>query len=92
MFGLRSWWIGAVGTRLITLHPSIASLATGALAGIATGLATIAWTLRKLEPVTPRGLLVGEQKRHSVKRRVVTGAVRRPAGLHPAGGRLGARC
>jgi len=75
VFGLRSWWIGAVGTRLITLHFSIVPLATGAMAGIATGLATIAWTLRKLEPVTPRGLLVGEQKRHSVKRRVAIGAV-----------------
>jgi putative ABC transport system permease protein len=75
VIGLRTWWIGAVGTRLISLHPSIASLATGALAGIATGLATIAWTLRKLEPVTPRGLLAGEQKRHSVKRPLLVGIV-----------------
>ena len=73
VFGLRTWWIGAVGTRLIALHPSLASLATGALAGIVTGLATIAWTLRKLEPVTPRGLLVGETKRHSAKRAALIG-------------------
>jgi ABC-type antimicrobial peptide transport system permease subunit len=65
VIGLRTWWIGAVGTRLISLHPSIASLVSGAFAGIVTGLGAIAWTLRKLEPVTPRGLLVGEQKRHS---------------------------
>jgi putative ABC transport system permease protein len=68
VIGLRTWWIGAVGTHLIGLHPSVASLATGALAGIATGLATIAWTLRKLEPVTPRGLLAGGQKPRSPKR------------------------
>jgi putative ABC transport system permease protein len=75
VYGLRTWWIGAVGTRLIALHPSIASLATGALAGIVTGLCTIAWTLRKLEPVTPRGLLAGEQKRHSAKRPLLGGIV-----------------
>jgi ABC-type lipoprotein release transport system permease subunit len=75
VIGLRTWWIGAVGTRLITLHPSIASLATGALAGIVTGLGTIAWTLRKLAPVTPRGLLVGEQRRHSPKRPLLIGIV-----------------
>jgi ABC-type lipoprotein release transport system permease subunit len=75
VFGLRTWWIGAVGTRLISLHPSVASLAAGALAGIVTGLATIAWTLRKLEPVTPRGLLAGEQKRHSAKRPLIGGTI-----------------
>jgi ABC-type lipoprotein release transport system permease subunit len=73
VLGLRTWWIGAVGTRLIGLHPSIASLATGALAGIVTGLGTIAWTLRKLEPVTPRGLIAGEQKRRSTKRPLLIG-------------------
>jgi len=75
VFGLRTWWVGAVGTRLIALHPSAASLATGALAGIVASLATIAWTLRKLEPVTPRGLLAGEQKRHSVKRPLIAGTI-----------------
>ena len=75
VLGLRTWWIDAVGTRLISLHPSIASLATGALAGIVTGLGAIAWTLRKLEPVTPRGLLAGEQKRHSAKRPLLGGTI-----------------
>src|SRR5580658_11355838 len=75
VLGLRTWWMGAVGTRLISLHPSIAPLATGALAGIVTGLGTIAWTLRKLAPVTPRGLLAGEQKPRSAKRPLVIGIV-----------------
>jgi ABC-type antimicrobial peptide transport system permease subunit len=75
VFGLRTWWIDAVGTRMISLHPSIVSLATGALAGIVTGLGTIAFALRKLEPVTPRGLLAGEQKRHSVKRPLIVGTI-----------------
>ncbi|HTQ55954.1 MAG TPA: ABC transporter permease [Bryobacteraceae bacterium] len=73
VIGLRTWWVDAVGTRLITLHASGASLATGALAGIVTGLGTIAWTLRKLAPVTPRGLLAGEQKRRPAKRALFGG-------------------
>jgi putative ABC transport system permease protein len=75
VYGLRTWWVDAVGTRLISLHPSAASLATGSIAGIVTGLAAIAWTLRKLEPVTPRGLLAGEQKPHSPKRALVIGTI-----------------
>ncbi len=67
VFGLRTWWIDAVGTKLISLHPSAASLAAGAMAGILTGLATIAWALRKLAPVTPRGLLAGETRQPSTK-------------------------
>jgi putative ABC transport system permease protein len=73
ILGLRTWWVGAVGTRLISLHPSMASLAMGALAGVVTGLGTIAWTLRKLEPVTPRGLLAGEAKHGPARRSVPIG-------------------
>ena len=81
VLGMRTLWIGAVGTRLISLHASTASLATGAFAGMITGLGAIAWTLRKLEPVTPRGLLAGEQKRHSAKRPLLGGVVAAVAAL-----------
>src|SRR5262249_35134708 len=33
LYGLRTWWIDAVGTRLLTLHPSPASLLWGAAGG-----------------------------------------------------------
>jgi ABC-type antimicrobial peptide transport system permease subunit len=75
MFGLRTWWVGAVGTTLLSLHPSPAALASGAIAGIVTGLGTIAWTLRGLQPVTPRGLLAGEQKRKSGRRSRMMGLI-----------------
>jgi ABC-type lipoprotein release transport system permease subunit len=60
LLGLRTWWFDAVGTRLLSLHASIPSLALGAAAGVVTGLASVAWTLRGLQPVTPRGLLAGD--------------------------------
>jgi putative ABC transport system permease protein len=65
MLGLRTWWVDAVGTKALSLHTSIAPLAVGAAAGMATGLGSTAWTLRSLQPVTPRGLLAGVEKHKS---------------------------
>ena len=75
MLGLRTWWIDAVGTRLLSLHASIASLAMGAAAGMVTGLGSIAWTLRGLQPVTPRGLLAGVERRKSERRALLIGMI-----------------
>ena len=75
LFGLGAWWFDAVGTRLLSLHASIPSLALGAVAGVATGLASIAWTLRGLEPVTPRGLIAGQRRTPPTRRRVVAGTI-----------------
>jgi ABC-type antimicrobial peptide transport system permease subunit len=63
IFGLRTWWTGAVGTTLLSLRASISSLAIGAAGGVVAGLASTAWTLRRLQPVTPRGLLAGSEER-----------------------------
>jgi hypothetical protein len=65
--------VDAVGTRLISLHASLPALAIGAAAGIAAGLGSIAWTLRSLRPVTPRGLLAGEQKQTPRRRKWIVG-------------------
>jgi ABC-type antimicrobial peptide transport system permease subunit len=62
LYGLRTWWVDAVGTRLLSLHASAAPLLWGATAGAATGLSTIAWTLRRFENATPRGLVAGDRK------------------------------
>jgi len=58
LYGLRTWWVDAVGTRLISLHPG-PSLLWGAAAGAVTSMGAIAWTLRRLQTVTPRGLVAG---------------------------------
>jgi putative ABC transport system permease protein len=59
MFGLRTWWVGAVGTTLLELRVTPQSLLIGALAGIATALACVWWTLRSLRASSPRSLLAG---------------------------------
>jgi ABC-type antimicrobial peptide transport system permease subunit len=75
LLGLRTWWFDAVGTKLLTLHASLPSLAAGALTGVLTGLAAVVWTLRRLEPVTPRGLLAGGRDTGPRPWRWVTGAI-----------------
>ena len=77
LYGLRTWWVDAVGTRLLSLHASAPSLLWGAAAGALTGLCTIAWTLRRLQTATPRGLVAGERKVSPNRRRLslATGAI-----------------
>lgn len=59
MYGLRTWWVEAVGTRSLALHVSPVSLALGGAGGILAALACIWWTLRMLAPVSARELLTG---------------------------------
>ncbi len=75
LVGLRTWWIDAVGTRLLTLHVAAKPLVYGALGGIASALFAIAFTLRGLRDVTPRGLLGGASGLRSGKRRLWLPAV-----------------
>ncbi|HMD71618.1 MAG TPA: FtsX-like permease family protein [Bryobacteraceae bacterium] len=74
LLGLRTWWFDAVGTRLLSLHASVPSLAMGAAAGVVAGLGTVAWTLRGLHAVAPRGLLAGELESRPARWRWLTGS------------------
>jgi ABC-type lipoprotein release transport system permease subunit len=58
MFGLRTSWSGAVGTRLLSLHVTPSSLGIGAVGGFGVALVCIWWTLRGLRHITPRGLMM----------------------------------
>jgi putative ABC transport system permease protein len=59
MFGLRSWWVDAVGTTALALHVSPASLVGGAIGGVLVAVACIWWTLRALSRISERSLLMG---------------------------------
>lgn len=60
MFGLRSWWVDAVGTTALVLHVSPVSLLGGATGGVVAAVVCIWWTLRSLGHVSERSLLAGE--------------------------------
>jgi ABC-type lipoprotein release transport system permease subunit len=59
MFGLRSWWVDAVGTTALTLHVSAASIVGGAVGGVVAAIVCIWWTLRTLASISERSLLMG---------------------------------
>ena len=59
MFGLRTWWVGAVATTSLRLHVSPQSLLLGSIGGIGAALICVVLTLRNLKTQSTRGLLVG---------------------------------
>lgn len=59
MFGLRTWWVDAVGTTALKLHVSPQSLLFGAVGGIIAALVCVALTLRSLGKQSTRSLLAG---------------------------------
>lgn len=59
LFGLRTWWIGAVGTKALALHITPESLIGGAIGGLLASLFALLLSLRKLPAATPKGLLGG---------------------------------
>lgn len=69
VYGLRTWWVGAVGTRRLYLHISWADLSLGAIAGIFFSVIAILWTLRGLRRSSPRALLTGVPESISLRNR-----------------------
>ncbi len=58
MLGLRTWWIGAVGTTALRLHVDPVSLIAGTVAVVLIAVASIWWSLRALATTSTRALLV----------------------------------
>ncbi|MGI8782131.1 MAG: FtsX-like permease family protein [Acidobacteriota bacterium] len=69
--GLRSWWVDAVGTRLLSLHVSTGSLLAGIAGGMIAAIVAIAWTLRRMAAAPPRALLSGRLPRQVGSRQVL---------------------
>jgi putative ABC transport system permease protein len=57
--GLKTWWIGAIGTRFLDLHLKPSSLVIGLVIAVAVGLIAVLSGLRGLNSVSPRTLLAG---------------------------------
>jgi putative ABC transport system permease protein len=61
MYGLRTWWRGAVGTSLLKLHISAESLGWGGIGGVAIAWLCVILTLRSFAKSTARDLLAGQR-------------------------------
>ena len=59
MHGLRTWWVGAVGTTSLSLHLSWQSMLIGGVGGVLAAVVCILLTLRRLGASSTRGLLLG---------------------------------
>ena len=57
VYGLRTWWIGAVGTTALTVHVDPVTLAGGAAAGVVAALVCVVLALRAVGKRSPRALL-----------------------------------
>src|SRR5688572_2519213 len=69
MYGLRTWWIDAVGTTSLTLHVTWQSLAAGAAGGVAAAVVCIFLTLRRLGRLSTRSLLTGSLRTEEFARK-----------------------
>jgi len=59
LFGLRTWWVDAVGTTQLRLHVSPLSLLLGGIGGVLAAVICVALTLRGLGRASSRSLLTG---------------------------------
>lgn len=69
MYGLRTWWVDAVGTTSLTLHVTWQSLVLGAVGGVAAAVICIFLTLRKVGRLSTRSLLTGSINEEEVSRK-----------------------
>jgi hypothetical protein len=58
VYGLRTWWVGAVGTTLIAVHVNPSTLALGAIGGVVAAVLCVVVSLRTIGRVSPRSLLM----------------------------------
>ncbi len=61
MYGLRTWWVDAVGTTALTMHVSWQSLLIGVVGGVLAAVVCVFLTLRKVTSSSTRQLLVGDR-------------------------------
>jgi putative ABC transport system permease protein len=60
VYGLRTWWVGAVGTTMLELHVSPLSLAAGAAGGVVASILCVLISLRSVGRMSPRTLLTAQ--------------------------------
>jgi len=59
IYGLTTWWVGAVGTTFLTLSIDPVSLVTGVIIAAVVAAVAIWWALRRTNGASARSLLAG---------------------------------
>ena len=60
--GLKTWWIGAIGTPFLNLHVTPLSLGIGFAIAILVALLTLWWSVRLYRNASTRALLLGDDQ------------------------------
>lgn len=60
VYGLRTWWIGAVGTTLLQVHVTVPSLVLGACGGVISAIVCVFVSLRAVARLSPRSLMTAQ--------------------------------
>jgi putative ABC transport system permease protein len=74
LYGLRTWWVGAVGTTDLTLHVAPQWLAAGVIGTLSVGLAALWLGVRAMSRRSARSLLKGEAGTRSMRSTIATKA------------------
>jgi len=72
LYGLRTWWVGAVGTTDLTLHVAPEWLATGVIGTLVVGVAALWLGVRAMSRRSARALLKGEAATRSSQSAIAT--------------------
>ncbi|QDT37442.1 FtsX-like permease family protein [Stratiformator vulcanicus] len=62
IYGLRTWWVGAIGTRFLFLSPTPLSLMIGFVGSALLALLAVYWGLRRFRTLSLRELLAGSRQ------------------------------
>ncbi|HEY7116854.1 MAG TPA: FtsX-like permease family protein, partial [Tepidisphaeraceae bacterium] len=65
--GLRTWWVGAIGTTALRLHVVPATLAGGLVASVIVAMLAILWAVRRVAKAPPASLLAGALQSAAVR-------------------------
>ncbi len=69
MYGLRTWWVGAVGTSRLQLDVDVGMLLAGAAGGAAAAIVAVVVTVAGAGRMSPRALMTGAWNLSAVGRR-----------------------
>ena len=67
VYGLRTWWIGAIGTTALRLHVIPETLVYGLIGSVIVALMAIGWAVRRVAKTSPAGLLAGAMSTSAVR-------------------------
>ena len=81
IFGLKTWWLPAIGTPFMELHLNLWSLLSGVLIALAVVMISIRLTVQRLGHATTTALLAGETDFTETTHKPQAGKEKTPSGL-----------